>query len=246
MGGGLIAGGLLITSLQFHVVFITSSFLCIGLVCSALFLRPAAVSIEPLSRYFKDLTARRVLLFSLALFLFYLHWGAEIACYAPFLKQELHLNLWQTGLFMGIPVIFLAFCTYYFGWLRDRGQSSIRLAVIAIIFSAAGIILFSLSRNPLVSFLFRLVHEFGDAAFVIFTYVGIAQLFPRQRLGGTSGSMYVVMIGAQSVGSLVFSWLGGEYGYTMPYIISGIASLSAIPLIVAAHTHYRFAMPTEK
>jgi MFS family permease len=245
MGWGIIAGSLLLAQLQFRAVFLVSFFLSLFLIGFGLFLRPAQLTVSPLSHYLRDIAQRRVLLFSTALILFYLHWGAEIACYTPFLKKELQLTTTGAGLFMGLPIVFLAFCTYYFGVRRDRGESSIRLAIIAIILSGSGLILFSISRNMLISFLFRLVHEIGDAAFVIFTYVGIAHLFPRKRLGGTSGSMYVVMIAAQSAGSWIFSWMGGEYGYTLPYVVAGLCSLSAIPLILYARLHYNFIHPPD-
>lgn len=245
-GCGIILGSLLILRLSFHTVFIVSATLSLLLIGFALSFRPTSVFVAPLTHYLRDLGKRRVLLFVVALILFYLHWGAEIACYSPFLKKVLRLNLVQTGLFMGLPIVFLSFCTLYFGWRRDRGESSIRLAIIAILFSGLGLILFSIVRNPLVSFLFRLVHEVGDAAFVIFTFVGIARLFPRERLGGTSGSMYVVMIGAQAAGAWLFSWMGAEYGYTVPYVVAGLCSLCAIPLVLYAHTHYSFDHPVRE
>ena len=243
MGCGIIAGSLLLTRMQFSALFSVSAILVLLLIAFALYLRPSSIHIAALSHYVRDITQKRVLLFSIALFIFYLHWGAEIACYSPFLKKNLGLSTAGAGLFMGLPIFFLACGTFYFGLLRDRGESSIRLAVIAILFSGTGLMLFGIARHTLVSFLFRLVHETGDAAFVIFTYVGIAQIFPRERLGGTSGSMYVVMIGAQSAGSWLFSWMGGEYGYALPHVVAGLCSLSAIPLILRAQAHYRFVLP---
>ena len=226
--------------MEFGFTFGLSVILLFLILGVALCLRPSSIHVASLSNYVRDLTHKRVLLFSFALALFCLHWGAEIACYSPFLKKNLGLSTSEAGIFMGFPIFLLACGTYYFGRRRDRGESSIRLAVTAITFSSVGLILFGTARHTPVAFLFRLVHETGDAAFVIFTYVGIAQIFPRERLGGTSGSMYVVMIAAQSVGSWLFSWMGGEYGYALPHVVAGFCSLSAIPLILLARRHYRF------
>lgn len=243
MGCGIISGGLLLARMDFNTVFTASALLSVALVCASVALRPEKVNVEPLTRYLRDLVAKRVLLFVAALGLFCLHWGAEITCYAPFLTRDLGLSMSASSWFMGVPIIFLAFCSYYFGWRRDRGVSSVRLAVIALLFSGTGLILFSATRNPAVSFAFRLVHELGDAAFVVFAYVGIAHLFPRARLGGTSGSMYVVMVGAQSAGAWFFSWMGSEFGYTAPYTVAGSCTLATIPLILCARRHYSFAQP---
>jgi MFS family permease len=243
MAGGIVMGSLLLSRMGFGALFSMSSVLVLLLIACAFSLRTSSIHVAALSHYVRDLTHKRVLLFSIALVLFYLHWGAEIACYSPFLKRNLGLTTSGAGLFMGLPIFFLACCTYYFGLKRDRGVSSIRLAVIAMLSSGIGLILSVTARYTLVSFLFRLIHEAGDAAFVIFTYVGIAHLFPRERLGGTSGSMYVVMIGAQSGGSWIFSWMGGEYGYILPHIVAAVCSLSAIPLILRAQSHYRFVNP---
>jgi len=245
MGIGIIAGSLLLTRLGFGVVFALSSALIIVLIAIARSLRAVTVSTTPVSRYIRELFRRRVIFFAVALILFYLHWGAEVACYTPFLEKKLRLGTTAAGIFMGTPIIFLAFSTYFFGRHRDRGISTVRLAVIAILCSGAGIILFSLTERPVVSFLFRLLHEFGDAAFVIFTYVGIARLFQRDQLGGMSGSIYFIMIGTQSVGSWIFSAIGADYGYTLPYVISGIASLCSIPLILLARRHYSFGESAE-
>jgi predicted MFS family arabinose efflux permease len=243
MGCGIIVGSLLLARMEFSALFSASAVLTLLLIGCALSLRSSPIQVAALAHYVRDLTQKRVLLFSTALALFYLHWGAEIACYSPFLKKNLGLSTSGAGLFMGLPIFFLACATFYFGLRRDRGESSIRLAVIAILASGAGLVLFAVSRHTIAAFLFRLIHEIGDAAFVIFTYVGIAQLFPRERIGGTSGSMYVVMIGAQSAGSWLFSWMGGEYGYALPHIVAGLCSLSAIPLIFRAQAHYRFVIP---
>jgi MFS family permease len=243
MGCGIIAGSLLIMKLDFHSVFVVSTVFSLILGGFALALRPSLLTVTPLSHYMRDLAHKRVLLFSAALLLFYLHWGAEAACYSPFLKQCLGLSTLGAGIFMGLPIIFLAFCTYYFGWRRDRGESTIRLAIIAIICSGAGLMLFAATHVVILSFLFRLIHEVGDAAFVIFTYVCIARLFPRERLGGTSGSMYVVMIGAQSCGAWIFSWMGASLGYSVPYFAAALCSLSAIPLILYTRSQYNFSPP---
>ncbi|MDD5557762.1 MAG: MFS transporter [bacterium] len=243
MGCGVIAGSLLAARMEFRFLLIASAALSLVLICFAAVLRPVAVRVEPLSRYLADIATRRVLLFVVALALFCLHWGAEITCYAPFLRETLGLGTAAAGAFMGLPIIFLAFCSYYFGWRRDRGESSIRLAVTAIALSGAGLILFSAVRSPSLSFFFRLVHESGDAAFTVFAYVGIAHLFPRERLGGTSGSMYVVMVGAQAAGAWLFGWMGSSWGYTLPYLVAGACALATIPLILCAHRYYLFAAP---
>ncbi|MCX6355879.1 MAG: MFS transporter [Candidatus Aureabacteria bacterium] len=246
MAIGILGGGLLLTRFGFRIVFILSSAAMLALTAFAFPLRPVTVSVAPVSRYLRDLTNKKVFLFSVALVFFYLHWGAEVACYAPFLKINLGLSTAGTGIFMGLPILFLAYSTYFFGRRRDRGISTVRLAIIAIVCSGVGIILFSITTCTIVSFLFRLVHEFGDAAFVIFTYVGIAHLFPRDRLGGTSGSMYVVMVGTQALGAWIFSAIGGSYGYVLPYLIAGASSLSAIPIILLAQAHYRFGESTQR
>lgn len=240
MGLGIIAGSLLLARMDFRAVFLASSALLLALMACAALLRPVSVSAEPLSMYARDLAKRRVLLFVVALVLFCLHWGAEIACYAPFLRDGLGLGTVASGIFMGIPIVFLGCGSYYFGVRRDRGESSVRLALVAIALSGAGLIAFGAMRNAAAAFAFRLVHELGDAAFTVFSYVGIARLFPRERLGGTSGSMFVVMVAAQSVGALAFGWMGGSWGYPAAYLAAGACSLAAIPLILRASGEYRY------
>lgn len=240
MGTGVIAGSLLLTAMDFRTVFLSSSAILLALVGCAALLRPASLSAGPLSMYGRDLAKRRVLLFVAALVLFCLHWGAEIACYAPFLRDDLGLGTASSGIFMGVPIVFLGCVSYYFGVRRDRGDSSVRLVLVAIALSGAGLIAFGAMKNVAAAFAFRLVHEAGDAAFTVFSYVGIARLFPRERLGGTSGSMFVAMVSAQSVGALVFGWIGGAFGYPAAYLAAGACSLAAIPLILSASAEYHY------
>lgn len=246
MGLGIIAGSLLLARMDFRAVFLSSSALFLALMACALLLRPVSVSVEPLAMYARDLATRRVLLFVAALVLFCLHWGAEITCYAPFLSANLGLGTTASGVFMGIPIVFLGGCSYYFGWRRDQGASSVRLALTAIALSGTGLIAFGATRDPAAAFVFRLVHEAGDAAFTVFAYIGIARLFPRERLGGTSGSMFLVMVAAQSAGALLFGWMGGAWGYPATYLAAGACSLAAIPLILVARGEYRYVSGAEE
>lgn len=239
MGCGIITGSILLARLDFRAVFLSSAAFSLVLLACALLLRPVSVSVQPLGRYARDLVSRRVFLFAAALFLFCLHWGAEIVCYAPFLRADLGLGATAAGLFMGVPILFLACCAYYFGVRRDRGASSVRLALTAISLSGAGLIAFGAMRSPAAAFAFRLIHEAGDAGFSVFSYLGIARLFPRERLGGTSGMIFVLMVGAQSAGALVFGWLGDAFGFPGAYLAAGACSLAAIPLILLARTDYR-------
>ena len=241
MGCGIIAGSLLLARLDFRAVFLLSAAFSLALTGCAVLLRPVTVRIEPLGRYARDLASRRVLLFAAAILLFCLHWGAEIACYAPFLETDLRLGTAEAGIFMGVPIIFLACCSYWFGTRRDRGASTLRLALGAIALSGAGLIAFGAARNTVPAFLFRLVHEAGDAGFAVFSYLGIARLFPRARLGGASGLIYLLMVGSQSAGALVFGWAGGRFGFSAAYLAAGACSLAAIPLILLARDDYRYA-----
>ena len=130
-------------------------------------------------------------------------------------------------------------------YARDLASRRVLLFAAAILLFClhwgAVLIAFGAARNTVPAFLFRLVHEAGDAGFAVFSYLGIARLFPRARLGGASGLIYLLMVGSQSAGAIVFGWAGGRFGFSAAYLAAGACSLAAIPLILLARDDYRYA-----
>ncbi len=80
------------------------------------------------------------------------------------------------------------------------------------------------------SFMWRLVHGFGDGLILLITYTTIARLFHVDRIGGNAGLISFATTLGVLAGSLIYGPVGASYGYQVPFIISGITSLALIPL----------------
>lgn len=225
---GVLIGCFLITKLDFKPIFRLSSFLSLSLLLPCLFLRDIEPSRFSLKVYSKDFFRKEVILFALIIFLFTLHWGAEITSYSPFLKQHFHLTKLGIGLFMAPPLLLLSISSFFFGKLMDRGMNEKTLLYLSLALSGTGIIFMALSKSVLLSISFRFMHETGDAAFTIFRYVGITNFFAAHRIGGNAGAIALVAMMGVLIGSLIFSPIGYSFGYAWPHIISGILTLLSL------------------
>ncbi len=225
VGLGLFAFGYILSLLNFNKLFIICA---LGLLALPLllikFTNTKGIS-APMKVYLNDFHKFDVLVFLATIFLFTLHWGAESTSYALFLKYNISLNLFHVGVFMAIPFFPLGLSAVGTGWLVDRGWDIKKLFIGSALLSGLGYFAMSLSTNPLVAQLWRIVHELGDGAFGVFLLIGVMKLFSRERMGGDAGMVYFVATLGAFVGALVFGALGDWYGYRIPGIVSGAIAI---------------------
>jgi hypothetical protein len=177
------------------------------------------------SLYFRDMLSPSVMVFAALLFVFSMHWGIEDVAYSLFLKHSFGLNMLQMGLFMGIPIIFLAISATLAGRLFDRGLHASSLMLIAFVLSGLGLAGMGLAPSTPLALLARILHEAGDGFFIIFLLMGVKSLFVHERIGGDYGLIALVTISGRMIGSLVFSPMGAAWGYNVPHIAGGIIIL---------------------
>jgi len=222
MALGMLLGSLLLQYIGYENVFKISIILFSVLFMISFKIATLNVSIFETKSYLKDLFRKEVFWFSVIILLFTSHWGAETTIYSLFLENRFSLSIPQIGLFMGIPILFLGISSYFFGVKNDDNLSNTKILILSVILSGTGLILFATVKNIYLAFLFRIIHEVGDGAFMVSSFVNIVKLFPNKRLGGNTGSMMVVMILGQSIGSYFFGFLSESYGYSIPLIIAGL------------------------
>ena len=179
------------------------------------------IKFQKLNLYISDIKNRRSIIFLILVFIFTLHWGVESTLYALFLENNLGLNIMQMGVFMSFPVALLATTAVYLGTRVDKAMSFKELMFIAFILSGFGLTMMALFSNVYISFIFRLIHEMGDGAFVVFMFMGASSYFPKERMGGNYGSVMLVTIISWMISTLIFSPVGEVYGYHIPHIIVG-------------------------
>ena len=229
-GLGALTGGLLLAHLAFRNVFMVLAFLFFITIVFTLLVRRIGTFRYSLEHYRGDLWKKEVFFFILLIFVFTMHWGAEGTSYSLLLQENFGLDQTSMALYIGsVWIIFGLFIFYISRKIQDT-TSLKRIIYPGLILSGAGHILFIIPSLPF-SYFFRLVHEFGDAAFEMFLLVGIHRYFPTERIGGTSGVVLTVTIAGRLVGSLVFGPIGDLWGYQYPFIISGILTLLCLFIV---------------
>jgi MFS family permease len=231
MGMGTFCAGHFLTRWSFPAGLTLLAAVVAGSLLIPPFLSPVKVGFPRLSEYVADLRNPRVLGFMGWLFLFSLHWGAELTCYGLFLSEKMHLTLTGMGWYMGVEFIIVAVTCYLAGPRCDQGMDTRRLAILGLVLSGVGQILMC---RPVLweSLLWRSVHGVGDGLIVIVMYLGIARLFDPDRVGGHNSGVNLVMMLGAFVGSLLFGPLGAARGYDVPLWATGALVIAlSLPLL---------------
>ena len=184
-----------------------------------------------LFNYRKDFFKKEVIVFSLWLFFFTLHWGAESTCVSLFLRHHLNLQMPGIGYYMATEFIAVALASFWCGRLVDRGIGPERLLYPGLIASGLGHILMTYP-NVTFSLAWRIIHGMGDGAVMIAMYEGIGRLFHVERVGGNASLIYLVTLVGSFAGALIFGPLGEYAGYWVPLAISGFITLVLLPVLV--------------
>jgi MFS family permease len=227
---GTAGGGYLLHRVHFSGALVVLSVCSLLLLFGTLLLPNIATVPIRLAQYRADVIRPRVLLFMGWLFLFSLHWGAELTSYALFLQDALKLSLWHMGLYMSAEFVALGISVWWCGQGFDRGVPLRSMAIGGLLLSGIGHVVMCV---PVIyiSLVARLVHGLGDGAVTIVVYVGMAKLFHLDRMGGNSGLVFLIFSIGSVVGSVIYGPLGQDYGYAMPLIISGMITFLITPIV---------------
>jgi len=184
-----------------------------------------------LFNYRKDFFKKEVIVFSLWLFFFTLHWGAESTCVSLFLRHHLDLQMSGIGYYMATEFIAVALASYWCGRMVDRGIGPERLLSPGLIASGLGHILMTYP-DVTFSLFWRVIHGGGDGAVMIAMYEGIGRLFHVDRVGGNASLIYLVTLAGSFAGALIFGPIGELAGYWVPLAASGLITLVLLPVLI--------------
>ncbi len=231
IGLGTLAAGLLLSQLGFPetMLLLAAATAALCVLCP-LVPRGGGGNRCALSGYGRDLGRPAALIFAAWLFLYTMHWGAEYTSYGLFLRRELGLGLAGMGFFMAAQFAVIAAAAWGAGRLLKSGASPERLLAAGLLTSGVGLVLMSYPAL-LTSFIFRAVHEVGDGLVTVMMYVRVAGLFRSQRIGGHVGVVQFVTTAGCFCGSLIFAPLGASFGYGTALAVSGLVTLSLLPLL---------------
>jgi MFS family permease len=231
MAVGVFCGG----HVLLHLGFPGGLALLAGILFAGLFMTPLLLPVKAafpkFREYICDLRQPGVIRFILWLFLFSLHWGAEMTSYGLFLRENLSLSLPAMGWYMGLEFIALAATCLWAGPRCDEGLDQNLLTAAGLLLSGFSQILMCV--HPVwFSLFWRCVHGVGDGLIVVVMYSGISRLFSLRRISGhNSGVNFVMMVGSFA-GSLVFGPVGEKLGYEVPLVATGVVVAAlAVPIL---------------
>ncbi len=184
-----------------------------------------------LFNYRQDFFKKEVMVFSLWLFFFTLHWGAESTCISLFLQTNLKLSTIAMGYYMAAEFMAVALTSYCCGRILDRGVNVTTVLYAGLIASGLGHLLMTYPQFY-VSLFWRIIHGIGDGAVIVVMYAGIGRLFHVQRVGGNASLIYLVTLVGSSAGALLFGPLGEKVGYGVPLAISGMMTLLLLAVLI--------------
>jgi len=134
------------------------------------------------------------------------------------------------GLYISIPIFILASVAFLIGRKLSKNPDFNNVLMLGLLLSGAGHIMMTYPEVYF-SFIFRVIHEIGDAILLTVMVIGVGHLFKKKDIGGEGALFGLITILAAFFSSLAFGPIGEIHGYHIPLIVSGIFSLSAIPLV---------------
>ena len=238
MGLGIIAAGYLKEiNISFEQIF---QFLGIGLFIMAIIgglTLPKSITAKlDFIDYKSDIKQPKVIFFLIIMFLFAIHFGAESTTYGLFLKKTLGLSPLEMGIYMGTSIMAMAGSVFIISKYTEKIKIKYIL-LFGLFASGSGHILMTIS-DPIISMIFRIYHEAGDAAMFFFLYYGISKLFDLKRIGGNSSIFTLTQTFAGATGAIIFGAMGAAWGYNWPLIISGGTTLLAFILSLQFIHHF--------
>lgn len=229
-GLGVFFGGLLLERIEFTQVFLIAGALAfIASLLSILVLPKTETFHFKIAHYLKDLRKPTVFVFLAMIFLWAIHMSSEVTSYGLYLRENLGLTYQQMGLFMGIAIFLMIIWANLASHLISRGTRLRKILYTGLFCSGVGHMVLTIPIIE-ISFMGRLIHEFGDSFMFVFMAESIRQLFPTKRSGGNAGMVRFTQISAVTIGALIFAPLGKEYGNEYPLIIASSFSLLGLPI----------------
>jgi MFS family permease len=147
-----------------------------------------------------------------------------------YLINYVHLETLQYSILVAVAILVGGIgMAYPFGLLVDRwGRQPV--AMLAVVFEALGLILFSLAKSYAALLLTGILWLAPTAAWTIATLAWTKDLFPAEKRGQFAG-YYVLFAVAFSMipGPLIGGWIGSQFG--IPTILDGKPGFIPTPLI---------------
>ncbi|MCX7944971.1 MAG: MFS transporter [Deltaproteobacteria bacterium] len=226
---GMIIASFILQNFNFNLLFLIIAVSLLLPLILVFYLPDVPISRSTPKEYKEELIRPSIIVFMLFCFIFTSHWGAEYVNYGLFLKNELLLSDSQSAIYISVEFLIIGIILPIFGkaYKKTRIEYS---TPIAIILSGIGHI-FMVNNDVLISLIFRGIHGIGDGLLVIILYMIIAENFSKERIGGLNAVVNFVMMAGMLLGSIIFGYLGENFGSGFSMVVSGIITIFSTPII---------------
>ncbi|MEW6201495.1 MAG: MFS transporter [bacterium] len=226
-GVGPLVGGYLLLGMDLRDIFVVSSATFIPFFILSFKLPHIKPERFSLADYAMDLRRWSVWCFLAIVFVFGLHFGVEDVCFTLFLKKNLGLTEITIGKVFLIIAAVLVVMTLICGWFGSKAAVPRSLLYFGLLFSGASNFLMLFVHNLLQLIGVKILHVTGDAMFLLFYQIALAELFPAARVGAPVGLAATITIAGTLTGSLMS---GALPGFALPFGVVGILTMTMIPV----------------
>ncbi|PIN85101.1 MAG: hypothetical protein COV47_03940 [Candidatus Diapherotrites archaeon CG11_big_fil_rev_8_21_14_0_20_37_9] len=232
VGAGVLVFSLLVSSLHFSLVFQAIAIFLVILISFLFLMDDFESGSTKIQEYKNDFLRKEVIFFSAILFLFTMHWGAESTSYGLLLTKDFGLNLTEAGRYMAFSLVFFGVSAYFYGKKLDEKKATIpQLMSYGMIIS--GLMHVLMVFEPIwFSFIARVAHELGDGIFQVAMLFWISNSFEFRRIAGNASLIMTITVLGEITGALIFSTIGGLFGYGSAFISSGVLSILAALIFI--------------
>ena len=228
---GTVLAGYLLALLDFRYSFYFVAVMCLLLLWAVRLLPPTKIAQVRLAEYRADFSNPRIILLAIWVFIFCLHWGVEHTCYSLFLRHEFRLPTHLLGWYMSAEFFAVVLAAFFIGRRIKQNGPLLDYMIVGVLLSGIGHI--GMVYPPVYwSVAFRAIHGLGDGLIIVIFYLGLAQLFAVERVGGSNGIANLAMMLGMVTSALIAGPAGERFGYGLPIWISGFLLIAlTLPLL---------------
>jgi hypothetical protein len=199
---------------------------------------------DPVARYIADVKNPRVAWYLGLNLCWSVHFGAELNCIAPYMKQTLGATDIDLGVFFGLAAIPLAIMPLLATQIQAMARRRNAMFMLALAISGVTNLYVGVAGTMTVFFLMRVPHLLSDGLFGTTSRLILNDLHDQRRVGGHIGMTTFVTIFGAFVGSAASGAIGAVLGdghpwqNIWPFLILG--SVSILGMLAFAMSRVRF------
>jgi len=231
---GAIGGGVMLTLFSFTDVLTGIAVSMLGVAfLTRLMADVGTFKISALD-YARELKRPGAALLGSAFFLLAYHFGSEQTTMTLYAKDVIGLSTEAIGLLFALNVCFYAVVSFAAGKSFDMTKRYKEIFFAGLMLSALGNFFYAFSWDFYTALFSRLIHDTGDAFAIIFAGFSVARIFPKSKLGGSTGGFLMVSVLGTTAGALGSGVIADYFSLSASFIVAGAVTLAGAGMVLLA------------